>query len=100
MITVAHIGEVKIDTEKKSRGGLKTFRRQNRKDLEANSIGIKACGRTEVSRFLGPKRKERERKKKKKRLPGLRWNVLIFISNLKSNYLASATTDTTPAHTE
>ena len=97
MITVAHIGEVKLDTEKKSRGGLK---RQNRKDLEANSIGIKACGRTEVSRFLGPKRKEREREKKKKRLPGLRWNVLIFISNLKSNYLASATTDTTPAHTE
>ena len=67
MITVAHIGEVKIDTEKKSRGGLKTFRRQNRKDLEANYIGIKACGRTEVSRFLGPKRKERERKKKKKK---------------------------------
>lgn len=65
MITVAHIGEVKIDTEEKSRGGLKTFGRQNRQDLGANSVGIKACGRTEVSRFLGPRRKERKKEKKK-----------------------------------
>lgn len=50
MITVAHIGEVKIE---KSRGGLKIFGRQNRQDLEVSSVGIKACGRTEVSRFLG-----------------------------------------------
>ena len=63
MITMAQIGEVKIDTEKKSRGGLWTFGRQNRQDLRANSVGIKACGRTEVSRFLGPRRKERKRKK-------------------------------------
>ena len=65
MITVAHIGEVKIDTEKKSRGGLRTFGRQNRQDLGDNSVGIKACGRTEVSRFLGPRRKERKKEKKK-----------------------------------
>ena len=87
------------DREKKSRCGLKTFGRQNRQDLEVSSVGIKACGRTEVSRFLGPRRKERERENKKG-CWGSDGMCLFFISNLKSNYLASASTDTTPAHTE